>query len=189
MDILSCPPRMPGVIAAGMSITIRKSVPGDEAALALVGAATFLESYAGVVDGAAIVRHCAERQTPDVYAAALADPRQALWLAEAAPGAAPVGYLHLAPPDLPVETRPGDIEMKRIYVLSKLHRSGLGLMLLQAGLAHARATHCKRMLLGVYKQNARAIGFYEAHGFKSVGERQFDVGGAVYCDWVMAKDL
>lgn len=72
-----------------MSVSIRKSVPGDEAALALVGAATFLETYAGVVDGAAIVRHCAQRQTEAVYAAALADPEQALWLAEAAPGAAP----------------------------------------------------------------------------------------------------
>lgn len=172
-----------------MSATIRKAVPADASSLALVGAATFLESYAGVIDGAAIVRHCIQRQTPDVYAAALADPQQALWLAEASPGAAPVGYLHLAPPDLPVEIRPGDIEMKRIYVLSKLHRSGLGLMLLQAGLAHARATGRTRMLLGVYKNNARAIGFYEAQGFHSAGERQFDVGGAVYCDWVMARDL
>lgn len=172
-----------------MSATIRMAAPADAPALALVGAATFLETYAGVVDGAAIVRHCAQRQTESVYAAALADAQQALWLAEAAPGAAPVGYLHLAPPDLPVETRPGDIEMKRIYVLSKLHRSGLGLMLLQAGLAHARATARKRMLLGVYKHNERAIGFYKAHGFHSIGERQFDVGGAVYCDWVMARAI
>lgn len=172
-----------------MSVLVRQAGQGDERALALVGAATFLESYAGVVDGAAIVRHCFERHTPQVYAEALADPAHALWIAETAPGAAPVGYLHLGPPDLPVDVRPGDIEMKRIYVLSKLHRSGLGLMLLNAGLAHARAAGSKRILLGVYKQNARAIGFYEAHGFKSVGERQFDVGGAVYCDWVMAKDL
>lgn len=172
-----------------MSASIRMAAPADAPALALVGAATFLETYAGVVDGAAIVRHCAQRQTEGVYAAALADPEQALWLAEAAPGAAPVGYLHLAPPDLPIETRPGDIEMKRIYVLSKLHRSGLGLMLLQAGLAHARATGRARMLLGVYKNNERAIGFYKAHGFHMVGERQFDVGGAVYCDWVMARAL
>ena len=32
-----------------MSITIRPCVPGDEAALALVGQATFLETYAGVL--------------------------------------------------------------------------------------------------------------------------------------------
>ncbi|MCC5996243.1 MAG: GNAT family N-acetyltransferase [Oceanicaulis sp.] len=172
-----------------MSVLVRKARPGDERALALAGAATFLDSYAGVVDGAAIVRHCAERHTPEVYAAALADPDQALWIAEQAPGGAPVGYLHLTPPDLPVEIRPGDIEMKRIYVLSRLHRSGLGLRLLEAGLAHARAAGRSRILLGVYQGNERALAFYRAQGFTSLGERQFDVGGQVYCDWVMARDL
>jgi hypothetical protein len=109
-----------------MSITVRQALSGDQNALALVGAATFLESYAGVVDGGAIIRHCAERHTPEVYAKALEAPGHALWLAEMAPGAAPVGYLHLTPPDLPVETRPDDLEIKRIYVLASLHRSGLG---------------------------------------------------------------
>ena len=55
-------------------ITIRKAVPGDGEALALIGAASFLESYAGVVDGAGIIRHCATKHTPAVYEAALADP-------------------------------------------------------------------------------------------------------------------
>ncbi|KAA5803496.1 GNAT family N-acetyltransferase [Alkalicaulis satelles] len=172
-----------------MSVLVRQAEPGDERALALAGAATFLDSYAGVVDGAAIVRHCFERHTPQVYAAALADPAQALWIAEAAPGGAPVGYLHLAPPGLPVETRPGDIEMKRIYVLSRLQRTGLGLRLLEHGLAHARAAGRSRMLLGVYQGNERAIAFYKAQGFHQAGEREFDVGGRVYCDWVMARDI
>jgi hypothetical protein len=109
-----------------MQIDIRPARDGDAQALAVVGTATFLESYAGVIDGGALVRHCADKHTQAAYAAALADPAQALWLAEAAPGAAPVGYLHLAPPDLPVETRAGDLEIKRIYVLSMLQRSGLG---------------------------------------------------------------
>ncbi|MFD1041416.1 hypothetical protein [Pseudoxanthomonas kaohsiungensis] len=40
-------------------VSIRRASPGDEAALSLVGQATFLETFAGVLDGAAIVGHCA----------------------------------------------------------------------------------------------------------------------------------
>ena len=170
-----------------MTAAVRSCTPGDAAALALVAKATFLESYSGVIDGDAIVRHCAERQTPEVYAAALADPAQALWIAEMEPGAAPVGYLHLAPPDLPVATGPDDVEIKRIYVLSKLQRSGLGRRLLDAALAHARAAGKRTLFLGVYKGNERALAFYGATGFEAVGEREFEVGGRIYTDWVMAR--
>lgn len=172
-----------------MDLSLRRATPDDAHALSVVGSASFLESYAGVVDGGAIVRHCVERHAPAVYAAALADPDQALWLAEMAPGAAPVGYLHLTAPDLPVETEPGDLEIKRIYVLSRLQRSGLGHRLLEAAEAHARAAGAPRLLLGVYENNARALSFYNKTGFESVGARQFDVGGRIYDDHVLAKRL
>jgi ribosomal protein S18 acetylase RimI-like enzyme len=169
-----------------MSITVRPARPGDHDALALVGAATFLESYAGVVDGGAIIRHCAERHTPDVYAQALDTPGHALWLAEQDPGAAPVGYLHLTAPDLPVETGADDLEIKRIYVLVSLHRSGLGRHFLDAAIDHAVAVGAKRLLLGVYKNNTRALAFYDRMGFEKIGVRQFEVGGRIYDDWVLA---
>lgn len=168
-------------------VTIRPARPGDEAALALVGAASFLESYAGIVDGQGIIRHCQERHTAEVYARALADPSQRLWLAEIAPGGAPVGYLHLAAPDLPVPTGPNDIEIKRIYVLSRLHGTGLGRTLVETALEHARAAGHTSVVLGVYKGNERALAFYGRAGFEALGERQFDVGGNVYCDWVMGR--
>ncbi|MEQ8403646.1 MAG: GNAT family N-acetyltransferase [Oceanicaulis sp.] len=170
-----------------MSETVRLAQPGDAAAIALVGAATFLESYAGVIDGAALVRHCASKQTEAVYAQAIADPAQRLWLAEL--DRAPVGYLHLAPPDLPVATRPGDLEIKRIYVLSRLHGTGLGRNLLSCAEAHARGAGAGTLVLGVYKGNRRALGFYGRMGFETLGERDFDVGGVTYHDWVLGKAL
>jgi ribosomal protein S18 acetylase RimI-like enzyme len=169
-----------------MSITVRQARSGDQDALALVGATTFLESYAGVVDGGAIIRHCAERHTPEVYGQALETRSHALWLAEMAPGAAPVGYLHLTPPDLPVETRPDDLEIKRIYVLASLHRSGLGRRFIAEAVNHARAEGASRLLLGVYQGNERALAFYERMGFDQIGTRRFDVGGRIYDDWVLA---
>ena len=176
-------------MSASPTVNIRLALPADAPALALVGAATFLESYSGVIDGAALMRHCAQKQTQTVYAAALADPAQALWIAEADPGAAPVGYLHLAAPDLPVQTGAGDLEIKRIYVLDKFQRDGLGAQLLAACEAEARRRGAARLLLGVYKGNAKALGFYERTGFLRCGERSFDVGGEVYQDWVLEKRL
>ena len=41
-----------------MSITIRPCVSGDEAALALVGQATFLQTYAGALPAGDIIAHC-----------------------------------------------------------------------------------------------------------------------------------
>lgn len=172
-----------------MSFVIRRALTADADAVALVGAATFLESYAGVIDGGALVRHCVQKQTGPVYAAAIADPEHAVWIAETGPGAAPVGYLHMTPPDLPVETHPLDLEIKRIYVLASLQRSGLGLKLLTACEEEARRRGAARLLLGVYKGNAKALGFYERVGFSKCGERAFDVGGTVYDDWVLEKPL
>ena len=44
---------------------IRSCTPADAQALALVGAATFLETFAGVLDGQAIVAHCEQAHDPD----------------------------------------------------------------------------------------------------------------------------
>lgn len=168
---------------------IRRCGPGDAELLALAGKATFLESYAGLVDGRAIVRHCQERQAMGYYIQALCDPAHALWLAEVEPGPAPVGYLHLTPPDLPVETRASDIEIKRIYLLSRFHGTGAGRALLEAATEEARTRGNKRLLLGVYKGNETALNFYKKAGFKRIGEREFDVGGAVYEDWVLGQEI
>ncbi|MFP4519243.1 MAG: N-acetyltransferase family protein [Oceanicaulis sp.] len=170
-----------------MTISVRLAKPEDAASLALVGAATFLESYAGVIDGAGLVRHCQEKQTEAVYAAAVADPAQRIWLAEL--DGAPVGYLHLTAPDLPVPVSAGDLEIKRIYVLSRMHGTGLGRGLLECAEDHARGAGAKSLLLGVYKENRKALGFYGRVGFETVGEREFDVGGVIYQDWVLGKPV
>jgi ribosomal protein S18 acetylase RimI-like enzyme len=172
-----------------MKTKLRRALASDAEALSVVGTATFLESYAGVIDGAGLVRHCAEKQSAAAYAEALCTDDHALWLIESEPGGAPVGYLHLTPPDLPIETRPGDLEIKRIYVLATLQRYGLGRELLNASAQYAREQKARRLLLGVYKKNEKALSFYDRVGFERVGERAFDVGGVTYSDWVLAKRL
>jgi len=169
------------------AVRIRACLSGDAAALALIGQATFLEAFAGVLDGKNILVHCASAHSVECYRSWLADGRYQLWLAEINPGSAPVGYMMMSPPELSLpDLSEHDLELKRIYVFSKFQGQGLGKKLLQAAIAAARARQAQRLLLGVYEHNDAAIGFYTHMGFRKVGTRKFNMGGLECDDYVMA---
>jgi GNAT superfamily N-acetyltransferase len=100
--------------------------------------------------------------------------------------------------------RPGDIELKRIYLFSRFRSSatpvlndagkpipGLrgGQALLNAAIADARSLSAKRLLLGTNAGNERAIAFYRRNGFVEVGTRTFIVGNQHCCDLIFALTL
>src|SRR3990167_2590985 len=172
-----------------MGITIRACRLGDEAALALVGQATFLETYAGVLPSADIVSHCKSEHGEALYAAWLAKPGYNLWVAEMDEGAAAVGYAALTPPDLPVPTGEKDVELKRIYLLNRFHGTGLGAKLMTTAMDAAAQAGFTRMLLGVFGGNSRAIAFYARQGYVEAGGRKFRVGATEYDDLVLARGV
>lgn len=172
-----------------MTITIRACEPADALALATVASATFLETYAGIVDGRDILFHCRNTHAVEAYERLLADPARKLFLAEMEPGAAPVGFILLGPPDLPVATGEDDIELTRIYALHRFHGQGLGPRLMQTAVDWGRERGKARLLLAVYSRNERAVAFYRRNGFEQVGTRIFHVGDNGYDDYVLAKDL
>jgi ribosomal protein S18 acetylase RimI-like enzyme len=173
-----------------VSILIRQAGFGDDHRLALLGAATFLESYAGVLPGDDIIAHCAAKHSAAVYEDWLIGGEARIWLAEVEQGRAPVGYLVMTPPDVPL---PGagqsDAEIRRIYVLHRFHKEKVGWTLMKTAISAARRTGKTRMLVGVYGKNDRAIAFYERVGFSVVGERKFQVGATVHDDLILALDL
>jgi ribosomal protein S18 acetylase RimI-like enzyme len=172
-----------------MTWRIRPAGADDIHHLALIGSATFLETFAGSLDGHGIVAHCRREHSPDAYAAHLADGAAA-WLAGIEPGDAPVGYALLAKPSLPGAREDGsDLELKRIYTLARTHGTGVGRALLDTAVGEARQRGATRLLLGAYARNERALGFYTKNGFAPVGERRFRVGNAEYEDVVLALGL
>jgi ribosomal protein S18 acetylase RimI-like enzyme len=171
----------------GEALSIRIAGADDAARLSLVGSATMLETYAERIRGDDIVAHCSTRHGVAVYLAWLADPSVTIWLAETATGA-PVGYLVLMAATLPdVAPHPDDLEVQRIYVLSRYHGTGIGRRLMQKAIDTARDRRARQLVLGVLKVNAKAVAFYRRQGFSEIGVRTFHVGTSVFDDYVFGR--
>lgn len=171
-------------------ISLRRCGIDHALALATVGSATFLESFAGTLEGSSILMHCQRQHSTETYLKYLAQPQTHAWLAVVPPGDAPIGYAMLTSPDLPLsDITGGDIELKRIYVFSRFQRSGTGKMLFEQSLADAKNAGKSRLLLGVHEGNARALAFYKKNGFTQVGVRTFQIGTSVYDDLVLGRSI
>jgi ribosomal protein S18 acetylase RimI-like enzyme len=163
-------------------LTIRPCVAGDAPALALVGQATILETYAQVLPLADLLQHCGVQHGEALYADWLARPDHRLWLAET-PTGAPVGYMALTPADLPVPAGPRDVELRRIYLLHPFHGGGMGGRMMRTAIEAATAAGFERLLLSVYSQNAQALGFYARQGFIQAGCRSSGSAPTTMTTW------
>lgn len=172
-----------------MQWRLQRATAGDAPAASLVAAASFLQTFAGVLTGEDIVAHVAAKSSPERFAAWAEDPGSAVTLAEHPDGGAPVGYTLLTAPEDVGDVGPGAIELRRIYTLDLARGTGLGAALMARAVADARAMGRTRLVLGVLGTNARACAFYERQGFRRVGERRFRVGATWHDDRVYALDL
>lgn len=171
------------------AVTIRRAGRDDAEVLSLVGGATFLETFAGLFDGADIVEHCRTKNSVETYRQWLGSADARVWIAEA-PHGAPVGYLVLDRADLPLDDlSPTDYEVRRIYLLRRFQGSRIGARLMQLAIDEARALGATRLLLGVYARNVSAIGFYERMGFSRAGRRAFFVGHTECEDHILARPI
>ncbi len=162
----------------------------DAGTLAVIGAATLLEAYAGFLPGESLLAHCRKYHVASAYEAVLRTAEGKAWLAEVEPGGCPVGYAMMTAPEFPEEVlQAGDAELRRIYVFSRFYGAGAGAGLMGLAIEEARARGAKRLLLGVHPQNVRAIAFYTKNGFEKVGEREFLVGGSRFLDPVLGLTL
>lgn len=164
---------------------IREAGPDDAAAVALVGAATILETYAGLLQRADMLAFCDGEHSAEAYRRYL-DKGARIWLAEAEGTRAPLGYAMLSAPELD-DALPGDIELKRIYTLTRMQGTGLGAALMAAA-TEGTSGH-RRLLLGVNAKNTRALAFYRKQGFEVIGTRRFLVGSVEHDDFVLAREL
>jgi ribosomal protein S18 acetylase RimI-like enzyme len=160
----------------------------DAEALSYLGAATFLASFAFDHPGGPMMEHLRQEHSTAYYAAALHDPATDIVLGET-PLGAPVGYAMVTLPAHPTLQQPGDIELKRIYMLGPWQGNGNGKDQLDLVFAVANKQGAKRLLLSAYEQNVRAVAFYERAGFAAIGETVFMVGKVPFRDLVYARNM
>jgi diamine N-acetyltransferase len=167
-------------------INWRKAEADDAEALAHLGAATFLSTFAFDHPGKPLIAHLNSEHSAAYYKAKLEDPHVEIVIGET-PLGAPVGYVMLVPPEHPDVQQDGDIELKRIYLLGPWQGGGNGRALMDEAFKVAQARRASRVLLAVYESNHRAVAFYERAGFVHIGETIFMVGDVEFRDMLYAR--
>jgi GNAT superfamily N-acetyltransferase len=169
-------------------LKLRRATVADARALAVVGPATFLETFANDHPGEALIAFTETHHSAKFYEALLAEPTTSAWLVEHDAGA-PIGYAVLVAASLPGSDPETDAELKRIYLFSKWQGSGLGRALIEAAEAEAGRRGARRLVLSVYTKNEKAMRFYRTRGYETIGRARFPGFSEEFSDFVMAKTL
>lgn len=175
------------------AVTVRTAEPADAAALAALAAATFRLACPPQTTEAAIAEFLRDVLSEARFDEYLADPAKLILVAEQ--DGAFVGYTLLVfgdPGDSDVAGALGirpTVELSKCYVRAEAHGAGTASTLITTTLDAARERGAAGAWLGVNEQNARAIRFYEKHGFATVGRKRFLLGGVYENDFTLERAL
>lgn len=171
-----------------ISVNIRRAEAGDEATLATVAERMFRDAYEADNEPLFLDAYVREHFQPSVLAAELADPAVTFFLMEDEGKIIGYSLIH-GGQSHPAVASERPVQLTRIYVDREHIGSGIGSRLIERSLEEAAARVHDVVWLGVWERNQRAIAFYERWGFRQVGEMQFDFGGDVQRDLVLARPV
>lgn len=172
------------------AVTIRRAGPADASVLSELAEATFretwLEDHAMPYTAADVASFLPGYAGEAAWAATLADPGAAVWLAERA-GAA-VGFAYAGACTLPYpEVTPACGELKRLYVRRSERGTGLGGRLFEAAERWLERDGPRPIWIGVWSGNTGAQRLYARHGFVKVGEHTYRVGATVDQEFALRR--
>ncbi len=81
------------------------------------------------------------------------------------------------------------IEISRIYVCKPFIGKGIGKALLQAAIDFAKEQLNDWIWLIAWKENKRALDFYQKNGFEIIAESTFVLGDDLQFDWVLKRSI
>ena len=169
-------------------IQIRPALPEDAPALAEFGARTFGIAFGPANKEQDVRDYLASHYGTDIQAQEIVDPDIPTLLAEEEGEL--IGYAQLRlNSSHPSLSSSSPVELWRIYIESDRKGSGLAHLLMDSVKSEALAHGGDVLWLSVWKENPRAIAFYQKEGFVIVGEKDFWVGADRQFDYVMSVGL
>ncbi len=169
-----------------MNLSLRRATLDDADTVSSLGARTFTQTFEHLYPPEDLETFLAHAYGLERTRADLAHPDKATWLLEDDGEA--IGYASAGPCDLPHDdVRPGDGELKRIYVLKEHQGGGKGSMLMHAALAWLEKDGPRPLWIGVWSENFGAQRLYERMGFAKVGEYFFPVGEVRDLEFILRR--
>jgi len=167
--------------------TIRRATVADAAAVAELGAATFVETFGHLYPPEDLHAYLPKTYTAEVYRRRIEDPGTALWIASFGAGA-PIGFVLVGSCTLPVENlEPAAGEVRQLYVLSQFHNLRLGTRLLETALDWLATEGRAPLYVGVWSENHGAQRLYGRYGFRKVAEYGFPVGKTIDHEFILKR--
>jgi ribosomal protein S18 acetylase RimI-like enzyme len=173
--------------------SLRPATVQDAAALSAFAERVFLETFGKDNTGEDMEAYARSTFSPELQAREIAEPGSFMLLASAPDGSL-AGYAHVMQTEVPAEVAAADaslatLEIRRFYVSKAWHGMGLAGQLMAETMRQAAARGARRLWLGVWEHNPRAIAFYRKQGFEIVGSHPFQLGGDLQTDLLMAMSL
>ena len=155
----------------GESVVIRRAELTDLSKVETVARATWRVAYTGIIPDEVQRRLLDNWYSSESLRRALAAAGSSFFVAEVAGGV--IGFAQF------VRRSPQSVELTRIYVLPDRQRSGVGMRLLDAGLAEFAGESMKYLTVQVERDNRNGRRFYERAGFAEPRELSQEVEGYV----------
>ena len=171
-----------------MATVIRRATPDDAGVLCMLAERTFVETFGHLYPADDLAFYLSIAYPVDVQREQLESGDYAAWLLEVDGEAA--GFAFAGPCGLPhPDVRPGDGELKRLYVLREHQGGGWGGKLFAEAERWLLEAGPRTLWIGVWSENLGAQRFYGRHGFGKTGEYEFPVGRVRDREFILCRPV
>lgn len=168
-------------------IQIKSIEPTDAGLIADISRETFYDTFAIHNTKADMDKFLAEQFSREQLMKEVLEPGNTFFLASV--DGIPAGYLFLKDRSHHLLGTAAAMEISRLYVRKPFIGKGVGKLLMQHAIDHARQIQKDTVWLGVWEHNQPAITFYTSFGYQQFGEHDFILGDDVQRDWLMQRPV
>ena len=165
-------------------IATRPAEANDIPALAELGQSSFWDAYGGTAADEDVAAHVRKHFSAEAIGLEMARPDVSYLIAYEADACAGLAKIRYGDPHDCVDATTA-VEVQQIYVSPDFQRRGVGGILMDSTVVHARDKQVDGIWLSVWSGADWAVAFYEKYGFVRKGTDDFHLGSEVHLDYIM----